>query len=207
MKNILYFSIFFLIMHARKLFIKYQKGRHWEKHPLIYAEKFAKFLKNKSFSGIILDVGCGTGRDVNIFSKYFNSMGIDYSEKEIKLAKKNFPKCKFVVQNAEKLKFKEKTISAIHCINVIHYLDENKAFKEFYRVLKTEGYIFIHFNLEIKDNKTGKLDYFKKEKDILKLISNFKIVNRKIFKRVDSIPRKHTHIILELILQKRRKTY
>lgn len=194
-------------MPARELFIKYQKGRHWENHPTIYAEKFANFLKNKNFSGIILDVGCGTGRDVNVFSKYFVVLGIDYSKKEIKRAKKNFPACRFEVQNAEKLNFKDETISAIHCINVIHYIDEKRVFKEFFRVLKPKGYIFIHFNLEIKDNETGKLDYFKKEKDILKLISNFEIVKRKIFKRVDSIPRKHTHRILELILQKRRKTY
>ena len=57
------------IMEERKLYQKYSAGRHWGKHPTIYAESFSEFLKENNFEGLIVDVGCGNGRDVKVFSK------------------------------------------------------------------------------------------------------------------------------------------
>lgn len=194
-------------MQSLKLFNKYREGRHWEKHPTRYAEKFAEFLNTNNFKGLIVDIGCGSGRDTDVFSSVgFNAIGIDYATKEIRKAEQTFPKSKFEVQNAEKLKLKNKSAAALFVINVIHYLNATTAFKEFYRVLKEDGYIYIHFNLEIKDEETGKIDYKQSEEKINGLIKKFKIIQRHSFTRTDTIPKLHTHKILELILQKR-KTY
>ena len=56
-------------MQEQQLYDKYSEGKHWENHPIIYAERFSDFLKQKNFQGLIIDFGCGTGRDVDFFSK------------------------------------------------------------------------------------------------------------------------------------------
>jgi len=189
-------------MKEKVLYEKYNSGKHWENHPTIYAERFLDFLKERRFSGLLIDLGCGSGRDVNFFSKNgLDVKGIDLDEKEISLAKKNFPEICFEIQDVEKLSFVDKSIDYIFMINVIHYLDKEKAIKEVYRTLKDGGYFFIHFNLEIKDNN-DKIDYSQKEEEILSLVKDFKIIKKKIFKRVDTKPLKHTHKIMELVLQK-----
>ena len=189
-------------MRSQKLYQKYSSGRHWEKHPTIYAEIFAEFLKSVNFKGLVVDIGSGNGRDVNTFSLFgFKSIGIDNSKKEINACKKKFPELKFEVQNTEKLKFKDNSIGAFFMINVIHYVNKEKAIKEIFRVLKPNGYFFIHFNIKIID-KSRKVDYYYTEKDILRLISKFKIVSKKVFGRIDLSPIKHKHKIMEVILQK-----
>jgi len=189
-------------MKSQKLFDKYNNGQHWKDHPTSYSEKFADFLESKKINGKLIDAGCGNGRDVQVLnSAGFNVIGIDYSKEEIKLAKKNFSGLNFEVQNIEKMKFKSNSISAFFCINVMHYVNQEKAINEFYRTLKNKGYVFIHFNLEIKDLNEN-IDYKDSEKDILKLLSKFKIIKKEIVYRTDKTPVEHTHKILELILQK-----
>ena len=85
-------------------------------------------------------------------------------------------------------------------INVIHYTNQKKVLNEIFRVLKVNGYAFIYFNIEIKDEND--IDYHQDEKEILDLISNFKIIEKNVFTRTDAIPKIHTHKIMELILQK-----
>lgn len=189
-------------MWSQKLFDKYLRGRHWEKHPTIYAKYFANFLDDKKFQGLLVDIGCGSGRDVNVFNKRkFNVKGIDYSKKEILLAQNNFPHCNFEIQNAEKLDFANDSVGALYMINVIHYTDKEKVMSEFFRVLRQCGYIFIHFNLEIKDEDDN-IDYKQNEEEVLNLISKFKIIEKNILNRADTTPKVHTHKIMELILQK-----
>lgn len=189
-------------MKEKKLRIKYWAGRHWENHPIIYAETFTKFLKENNFNGILVDAGCSSGRDVDVFSKNgFDVIGIDISEDEIAKAKANFPSCKFEVQNIERLCFENNSIDAFFMINVIHFTNKEKTIKEIFRTLKHGGYFFIHFNISIT-SKEGKLDYYHSEEDILKLISGFKLLHKIIFERVDINPVEHTHKIMELILQK-----
>ncbi|MFH1064974.1 MAG: class I SAM-dependent methyltransferase [Nanoarchaeota archaeon] len=177
-------------------------GRHWENHPTAYSEHFAKFLKSKKFHEKLVDVGCSSGRDVNVFNNFgFDAMGVDYAEGEISIAREKFPGLKFEVQNAESLKFADNSVGAFFMINVIHFTKKEKAIAEIFRALKHGGYFLIHFNIEIKDNK-GKIDYYHAPKDILKLVSMFNIVHKKIFQRTDLKPIKHKHRIMELILQK-----
>lgn len=189
-------------MENRKLFVKYKKGEHWENRNTDEAERFAKFLISKKSNSLIVDMGCGGGRDVALFTrKGFKTIGIDISKWNIKKAKINFPNLDFRVGNIENLEFDNSSIDAIFNINVIHYVDKEKTIKEFFRVLKPGGYLFIHFNLEILDEK-GIIDYQQSKEKVLSLISNFKIISRRDFNRIDLIPKKHTHHILELLLAK-----
>jgi len=189
-------------MKQKQLYEKYKKGKHWKNHPKIYAKEFAEFLKDNNFQGFLVDLGCGNGRDVNIFQKEgFNVLGIDISEEVIKKASETFPNCKFEVQDIEKLNFNDNSVGAYLMINVIHYVNMEKALKEILRTLDDKGFLFIHFNLSITDDK-GNIDYEQNEDEIMNLISNFEILDKKIFERIDEKPKKHIHKILQLILRK-----
>ncbi|MFA6494913.1 MAG: class I SAM-dependent methyltransferase [Candidatus Paceibacterota bacterium] len=189
-------------MQSQWLYDVYKKGRHWDGHPTLYAKHFSDFLKNNSFVGTLVDVGCGSGRDVAFFCGYgLNAMGVDNSEQEIAQDKDKFPGLKFEVQDAQHLTFADGNVGAIFAINVIHYLDQKKALEEFSRILCPGGYVFIHFNLEIKDSG-GNVDYSQDEDEIFALVSKFRILEKRIFERVDQMPKIHTHKILELILGK-----
>jgi len=188
-------------MESQLLFKKYCPGKHWINHPATYSGEFSKFLKKNNFQGLLVDIGCGRGRDVDIFSKNgFNVLGIDNDNNEINIAKSSYD-CDFELQDVENLKFQDNSVSAFFMINVIHYTKMEKALREIYRSLKEKGYLFIHFNISIID-ENGNIDYEHKEEEILDLVSDFKIIEKKIIERIDDKQIKHTHKIMELILQK-----
>lgn len=71
-------------MEQQQLFDKYKEGKHWENHPTEYAERYSAFLKKQSFSGLLVDVGCGNGRDVAVFQRNgFNVIGVDCSKNSL----------------------------------------------------------------------------------------------------------------------------
>jgi len=189
-------------MESPELFKKYNDSRHWEQHPELYAESFSEFLKSRNFDGQIIDIGSSTGRDVNVFNEQgFDVVGVDKSEEDIKIAKEKFPELNFVVGDVEELPFDKDSIDASYIINVIHYVDAKKALQEIFRVLKPGGVCFIHFNIDITDIE-GNNDYHHGIEDILELVSQFEILQKNEFERIDESPIRHTHQIMELIIQK-----
>lgn len=190
-------------MESQDLFDKYCEGRHWERRSTKHAERFARFLSRKGFAGLIVDAGCGSGRDTNLFkSRGFEVLGIDCDVAEINRASARFPECRFSVQNMEFMGLQDGEVGAFFAINVMHYTDMKRAIGEMLRCLRPGGYALIHFNLAITDSG-GVLDYEHDKSDILKLVSDFEIVRKKIFERTDEFPRRHFHSILELILRKK----
>lgn len=197
-------------MKNKKLFDKYRDGNHWEKHPTIYAERFLLFLKNEvdpeSYPEIIVDLGCGNGRDVDYFIAHgMNARGFDNDVKVIAGARKKFPKhaTSFCLQNIHYLKT-SKIRQAYYCVNVMHYVNPKKVLMQIHETLKPGGYAFIHFNLKIIDNN-GLLDYYQKKSDVYKLLGALRIVAENHFSREDSTPVPHTHHIMQVILQKPKK--
>ena len=189
-------------MENEELHQKYSLGRHWDRHPTMYAERFASFLKSVNVRGRVLDVGCGSGRDVNVFVQNgFCAVGIDYDVREVRRARENFPCIDVHLGNAESLDFPDASIDAVFMINVVHYTNEKKSLSELLRVLKKRGYACIHFNLQIVD-KDGTIDYHHDEGSILRLLADCSVVRKEVFMRVDEEPVEHTHTILELLLQK-----
>jgi len=92
----------------------------------IIAEYFNS--KNKK----ILDVGCGTGIAANFFHC---KAGIDPAEKLIEIARKKYPKIKFLVAKSEKLPFKDNQFDAVISITAIQNFDDiEKGLREIERV-------------------------------------------------------------------------
>ncbi|MDI7258443.1 MAG: class I SAM-dependent methyltransferase [Thermodesulfobacteriota bacterium] len=97
----------------------------------------------------ILDVGCGTGALLRRFIDYgaqpFNLYGIDLMEHRVKLARETSPNITFILGNAEKIDFPDKSfdiITQFTCFSSV-LNDHVKAAlaKEMLRVLKDDGLI------------------------------------------------------------------
>lgn len=200
-------------MENQKLFDKYRDGNHWENHPTDYIKEFVFFLSsyteilrfikfNSEYS--IIDLGCGNGRDVYRLLDYYYipAIGLDNNPETIKKAIEKTYKDVFYVQNIENLPFENESQLVFFCINVMHYVNQEKVLGEIYRTLKPGGYAFIHFNLLIIDENYS-IDYHQKKSDVYELVKEFEIVEEKIFLREDSLPMPHTHHVMQVILKKR----
>jgi len=98
-------------------------------------------------SGKILDIGCGSCRNLLPFAKAgFHCSGIDFSKEMLKFAKQFADENKFKVElkqaRAEKLPFKDNSFDYALSIATLHHLNKEEqiqALQEMFRVLKKDG--------------------------------------------------------------------
>jgi len=112
------------------------RGLHLEK-------EISKFLSCIKKGGLILDIGCGAGRDASIFTgKKYQVIGIDPAEKLIEIARQTVPLARFEIAYAENPPFQNETFDGVWaCASLIHLpkKDLPKTLSEIYRVLKPNG--------------------------------------------------------------------
>jgi ubiquinone/menaquinone biosynthesis C-methylase UbiE len=114
----------------------------WQKYRQKMPDEVDAFIGDKS--GLILDMGCGSGRNIVPGKKF---IGIDFSEKMIKLAKKDAKNkdALFVVGDLRCLPFKNTAfdyviyVSSLQCIKK----DRKKSLKEMRRVIKEDSQAII----------------------------------------------------------------
>ena len=111
-----------------------------------------RYLANQ----LILDAGCGSGRNLKWFyNNSYKIFGIDSNIEKIDAAKKKYYSQKehFSVGLVEKLKFEDDSFHHIICNAVLHFAkDENhfkSMFSELIRVLKPNGTLFIRMTSDI----------------------------------------------------------
>jgi len=77
-----------------------------------YLRQFCKLLLPHS---TILDVGCGSGKPVDVYLQRRGHavIGIDISSKQIELARRSVPQAQYVVRDMAKLQEKEYRVDAI----------------------------------------------------------------------------------------------
>jgi len=113
----------------------------WNKYRKTPMDEAAEFIKNKK--GIVLDLGCGTGRN---FAKIDGTtVGCDFSYEMLKLAKKK-SLAELVKSDAPSLPFKDDSFDAILCGNSLHTVKFNKhknVLSEIVRVAKDGAPVFI----------------------------------------------------------------
>lgn len=112
------------------------------------------FLKQNNLSDKklnFLDFGCGIGITSKFFKKYLpkaSIYGVDVSQEEIKVAKKNsknLKDIKFSHFDGHNIPFKEK-FDVIFVANVFHHIkrsEQKKVVENIYRKLAKNGYLFI----------------------------------------------------------------
>jgi len=110
------------------------------KHPgLITIQSLA--LKSKK----ILDVGCGEGTRLNLFTgKIKIGTGVDVSSFAINKAGKQYPHHKFILVKGEKLPFSSNSFDLVYSTFVLEHTQDQELFiKEMFRVTKKDGSIAI----------------------------------------------------------------
>jgi ubiquinone/menaquinone biosynthesis C-methylase UbiE len=121
------------------------------------SEKWHEYKKDKTEEGIaeffndvkknekILDLGCGSGR--NLIKNKGIIYALDFSDKMLKYAeekaKKQKIKAEFFVSDADKLPFEDNFFDSAICIAVLHCVDSERkreeVIGELYRVLKPKS--------------------------------------------------------------------
>ena len=99
---------------------------------------------------VILDAGCGTGRNLQWFyDNSFSLYGVDANASSIEAAKKKYVNLSdnFSVQNLAVLSFEDATFDHVLCSAVLHFAQNTShflnMFSELVRVLKPGGSLFI----------------------------------------------------------------
>jgi len=103
--------------------------------------KLIKFPKKSK----ILDIGCGTGKNLEMLSNYGSTYGIDPSNLAIKYCRqRGLSNLKKGSINA--LPYNSQSFDLVTLLDVLYHKNiknDHQALKEIYRVLKPEGYLLI----------------------------------------------------------------
>jgi len=118
------------------------EDKHWwhiAKRTIVHQliEKYADRKKAK-----ILDIGCGTGKNIEELQNLGTVFGLDSSPEALKFCKKRGLK-NLILGSAEKIPLNEEFFDIITMLDVLEHTDDNKTLKESYRILKEDGLIII----------------------------------------------------------------
>ncbi|QUC64356.1 class I SAM-dependent methyltransferase [Nitrosopumilus sp. K4] len=128
-----------------------------------YNEEFAKFVRDLAISlrcNSVLEIGCGTGIDLRLFSESFEVNGVDLHDEALKIAKEKQPAGKFKNSSITELPFADSSIDFVFTHQLLNYLDDEtleKGIAEMYRVarkyiMNCERFSMIEENID-KDHK------------------------------------------------------
>jgi len=108
-----------------------------------YNEEFSKYISDLSSSlpGVqsILEIGCGTGIDLKLFSDSFQLYGIDLNNHALEMGRKQLPNVNFQKGDITKLPFDDSSIDFVFTHGLMNYLDDDvleKGIAEMFRVSK-----------------------------------------------------------------------
>lgn len=103
-----------------------------------FMERIENGLGRKDSDLKILDVGCGTGANLEMLAQFGDSEGVDVSDDALEFCRKKGLKVHKGL--AEKLPFGDESFDVVTALDVVEHLDDDVAgLKEMHRVLKTGG--------------------------------------------------------------------
>ncbi|MFX0086926.1 MAG: class I SAM-dependent methyltransferase [Candidatus Hodarchaeota archaeon] len=130
------------------------KAKNYHKYRPRYPEKIIELLKTDTnllskYSYKIADIGSGTGILSELFLKNHNTVfGVEPNDKMREVAEKvlkNYLNFISIKGTAERTNLKE-TVNMITAGQSFHWFDMDKAYKEFKRILKPNGYVVLIWN-------------------------------------------------------------
>ena len=108
-----------------------------------YNEEFSKYIRDlaSSLPGVqsILEIGCGTGIDLRLFSDSLQLHGIDLNEHALEMGRKQLPKKKKKKGDITKLPFDDSSIDFVFTHGLMNYLDDDvleNGIAEMFRISK-----------------------------------------------------------------------
>ncbi|RME54190.1 class I SAM-dependent methyltransferase [Candidatus Woesearchaeota archaeon] len=123
------------------LFSKIYDTLEWPLEKFLFS-KWRKKVITK-FKGKVLEVGVGTGKNLQYYNDDVNVVGIDISQKMLNKAidrSKNLKNVSLLKMDAQDLKFKDNTFDIVFCTFVLCSVpDPVKTLKEMKRVCKPGG--------------------------------------------------------------------
>ena len=146
---------------------KYYDAIHLNKTRNEYELEQIKKLSKKETGNKILDIGCGTGYSVKIFTDAkYDIVGLDKSEDMISKAESNYPKCEFMVEDfLTSNMFDYDSYSHILCLGKTIYeiKDKELFFENCSSILSKDGFLIIN----LVDRENFKPFVQNKDKDTL----------------------------------------
>ncbi|CAN5302682.1 class I SAM-dependent methyltransferase [soil metagenome] len=119
------------------------EGKHWwfvGRRAILesFLEKIVQGIRNPQSAIRILDVGCGTGANLEMLANFGESEGVDVSDDALEFCRlKNLKATKGL---AEKLPFADESFDVVTALDVVEHLDDDVAgLKEMHRILKKDG--------------------------------------------------------------------
>jgi len=126
---------------AEEYLRKFRLGSDANKNTTKYLKLLIKLLPRDSK---VLDLGCGAGIPATkILTQYYKVVGIDISEKQIQLARKNIPGAKFIKADMLEIDFPDNFFDAVVSLYAIIHIPRQhhrELFKKIWRMLKPGGY-------------------------------------------------------------------
>lgn len=125
---------------AYDILYKFEEDHWW----FIVKRRLYSFLLDGKKNINILDAGCGTGGDLNYLKKYGNVIGVDISEKALLYSKRRGHKV--ARGDVNDLPFKDNHFDLVVASDSLYHrwVDDKKAVREFYRVLKGGGLLLVN---------------------------------------------------------------
>ncbi len=120
----------------------------------VFRKKFASYLPNEAS---VIDMGCGSGRDVMAFSDMgHDAAGLDAAKELLKLAEERL-EIKTIAADMSEYKAASPYDGIWCCASLIHLSDEEKArfFRNLERNLKPGGVLFISVKEGIETGRDG----------------------------------------------------
>lgn len=107
-----------------------------------FLKEIVEKSKIKNRKPKILDVGCGTGANLEMLKQFGESEGVDVSDDALEFCRKKGLKVHKGL--AEKLPFADESFDIVTALDVVEHLDDDVAgLKEMNRVLKKDGQTLI----------------------------------------------------------------
>lgn len=124
---------------------KYLAARN-ESHPND-VELLQELIQRLPQGAKVLDAGCGSGIPATrILSQSFDVIGVDFSEEQIRLARRLVPEAEFICQDITELDFPDESFDAICSYYTIIHIpreEHRSLLQSFYRMLKASGLVLL----------------------------------------------------------------
>lgn len=139
---------------------------------------YSRFDKNRK----ILDIGSGTGVEIEELMKFGNVTALDLNQEAIKILKQQY-QCDTIIGNIELLELPSNQYDCVCCFDIFEHLKKDEiALKKIYNSLKPNGFLIFtvpahQFIYSCHDKTMGHYRRYKKRQivNVLKL-ENFKII-------------------------------
>lgn len=118
-------------------------------YPRKLVDWIIKTSKIKS-SGIIVDIGCGTGISTRLFDKRgFTVIGLDPNKEMLSYAISHGGNVLYGLGTAEKTGLKKQSVDLITVAQAFHWFNVKNVMKEFKKVLKPQGSVCAFWNIRV----------------------------------------------------------